>query len=180
MDERQKGVVTTAMAKVLVITYAVIAVYGLLVFLTTSDIRAWLPALIILVAVPILVWIFTRNRKNTTFPMSIAGLAVLPDRTREAKIGRVKAYALDSLQYALIMMGIQAVTILWMLFQTDGIATITMKDIGQILLELLNIFATFFVTFFVMNYVIYEIKSRRYCKEHQPEETDHINGENLA
>ena len=166
MDERQKSVVTTAMAKVLVILYALVAVYGVLVFLTSSDIRDWLPALIIVVGVPILVWLFTRKRKNTTFPMSIAGLAVLPDRTREAKIGRVKAYALDSLQYALMMMGIQAVTILWTLFQTDGIAAITMKGIGQILPELLNIFASFFVTFFVMNYVIYEIKSRRYCKEH--------------
>lgn len=170
MDERQKNNVSLAMAKVLVVLYLLIVVWGLLKFLQNFNIMDCIFELIIAVAVPMLVLILSRNKKRrTTFPMTLAGLAIFPERTKEAKIGRVKAYLLDSLGFSAVMSGIQVIFTLWNKFQAgtlefnfDGVLNYGIGLIGE--------FVLYFAVFFIMDYIMYEHKSKKYCRENQIDE----------
>ena len=153
------------MAKVLVVVYVLVAAYGLLKFLQNFNIMDCIFELIVAIAVPILVLIFSRNKKKkATFPMSLAGLAIFPDRTKQAKLGRVKAYLLDSLGFSAAMAGIQLIFTLWDKFQT-GTLEFNFEVIVNYGIGLLDEFALCFIVFFIMDYIMYEHKSKRYCKE---------------
>ena len=96
--------------------------------------------------------------------MSLAGLAIFPDRTKQAKLGRVKAYLLDSLGFSAAMAGIQLIFTLWDKFQT-GTLEFNFEVIVNYGIGLLGEFALCFIVFFIMDYIMYEHKSKRYCKE---------------
>lgn len=167
MDERQKNNMNSAMAKVLIMVYIAVVVFGVFRFLQNFDIMDCIFALVIAIAVPILVLLFSRNKvKKATFPMILAGLAIFPDRTRKAKIGRIKAYALDSLSFAAIFTVLQVLFDLWEKYQAN---TLSFEDFNEILnyaAGFIGGLLLFFVVYFITDYIMYEHKSRRYCKEH--------------
>ena len=74
-------------------------------------------------------------------------------RTRAAKFGRLKAYALDSVQFTLSM------TVVYAAINFDNAASCILGILGEC--------AVYFVVFFVLDYMIYDGKSKRYYKEHQ-------------
>lgn len=166
MDERQKNNVSSAMAKVVIVVYLLVVAYGLLKFLNSFDITNCIFELVVAVAAPILVLIFSRNKKRrTTFPMSLAGLAIFPDRTKKAKIGRIRAYLLDSLTFSATIAAIQAIFGLWDKIQAGTLALMTFEGVVDYGVGLLGEFAIAFVVFFIMDYIMYEHKSKVYCKE---------------
>ncbi len=166
MDERQKNNVSSAMAKVLIVVYVLVVAYGAIKFLSSFDVTDCIFELIISIVAPILVWIFSRSKKKkTVFPMTIAGLAVFPDRTKEAKIGRIKAYAKDSLSFTVTILAIEIIFELWNRFSEHTLSMINFEVIKNYAIGLLSQAAICFVVFFVMNYIMYEHKSKKYCKE---------------
>ena len=166
MDERQKNNVSMAMAKVLVVVYVLVVAFGLLKFLQNFNIMDCIFELIVAIAVPILVLIFSRNKKKkTTFPMSLAGLAIYPDRTKEAKKGRIKAYLLDSFTFSATIAAIQVIFRLWNKFQAGTLDLSTYESVIGYGVLLIWEFALSFVVYFIMDYIMYEHKSKRYCKE---------------
>ena len=100
MNKKQREMVVSAMAKTLVIIYAVILIIGIAKAAAARSITAGFLELIFAVAVPILVYLFVRGRKKVTFPMTIAGMEVRPESSRKALRGRLRAYIRDSLPYA--------------------------------------------------------------------------------
>lgn len=166
MDERQKNNVSTAMAKVLILVYALVVALGVLKFLQSFNIMDCIFELIIVIAVPVLVLIFSRNKKKkATFPMTLAGLAVFPDRTKEAKKGRIKAYLLDSFTFSAAIAVIQVIFRLWDKFQAGTLDLSTRESVIGYGIFLIWEFALSFVVVFIMDYIMYEHKSKRYCKE---------------
>lgn len=166
MEERQKNNVSMAMAKVLVVVYVLVVAFGLLKFLQNFNIMDCIFELIVAIAVPILVLIFSRNKKKkTTFPMSLAGLAIYPDRTKEAKKGRIKAYLLDSFTFSATIAAIQVIFRLWNKFQAGTLDLSTYESVIGYGVLLIWEFALSFVVYFIMDYIMYEHKSKRYCKE---------------
>lgn len=168
MDERQKNNMDSAMAKVLIMVYIAVVVFGVFSFLQNFDIMDCIFALVIAIAAPILVLLFSRNkRKKATFPMTLAGIAIFPDRTRKAKVGRIKAYVLDSLRFAAIFTVLQALFDLCEKYQAE---TLLFSDLDVILNYVMGFileFLLFFAAYFITDYVMYEYKSKRYCKEHE-------------
>lgn len=167
MDERQKSAVSAAMAKVLVILYIGVVIVGVMKFVTNFRIVDCLWEMATAVAVPLLVLLFTHRRKRTVFPMSLAGLAISPDRTKEAKRGRVKAYLLDSLQFSLTMTAIQVVWAAWQALRANGMRLSVWSDVLRAIPQWLGDCGVCFIVFLALDTVLYEWKSRRYCRENQ-------------
>lgn len=165
MDERQKNIVTAAMAKVLIIVYIVILIACVTKLILTHSILSCLFELIFLLAVPVLVIIYARGERRATFPQSIAGLAVKPDSTQRALIGRLKAYILDSLQYSVVVSLFIGVSDIWQAYRSGSLAGYGLNGwldaIGTVLVQ----FMGFFIVFFAMDYFMYEYKAKRYSEQ---------------
>jgi hypothetical protein len=159
------------MAKVLILVYIAIVVFGGFRFLQSFKITDCIFELAVAIIVPILVLIFSRNmKKKTVFPMTLAGLAILPDRTKEAKIGRVKAYLLDSVKFAVVFAALNVGVDLINKYQNETLQFTNFGDIVNCGAIFLGDLALFFVVCFVMDYIIYEHKSKMYYKENAADE----------
>ena len=159
MDEKQKEIVTSAMAKVLAIVYIVILVIGITKLIACRSIFGCLLELIFIAAVPILVYLFARSRKKVSFPMSIAGQEVRPDGTKNALIGRIRAYILDSLQSSSVIALFIGISDIWQAYRAGSLTGLGdwFDAIGSILLQ----FIAFFIVFFAFNYFIYEYRAKK-------------------
>ncbi len=182
MDERQKNNIISAMAKVFIVVYLAIVAYALFKFLYSFDITSIVLELIIIVVAPILVLVLSHGRNKNKiphFPMTIAKVAVLPDSTKEASIGRLKAYTLDAVGFSLSIVVIEAVFYLWEKLQPminsfsdirtvlDKAEYILQNETGRVV-KYLMLFAGevvfTFVVLFIMDYIMYESKARKYRK----------------
>lgn len=165
MDERQKNMIATAFAKVLVIVYIALFVIGAAKFAASGSISACLPELIFIIAVPILVVLFLRGSGKASFPMSIAGMAVDPDGSKPALLGRVRAYILDSLQYSLIV-----AAFICLMDVKDAYSAGILADAGfngwmDMFGKALVQFIGFFVIYLAMDFGIYEYKAKRFREQ---------------
>lgn len=166
MDERQRNNVNSAMAKVLVLMYIAIVVFGVIKFFQNFNIMDCIFTLVVVIAVPLLVLIFLRNKKRkVNFPMTLAGVEVFPDRTKKAKIGRIKAYLLDSLSFSIIFAVIQIVIDLFERYQAKTLSLLNFDEIVNYSAGIAGSFFLFFAVYFIADYVIYEGKSKCYCKQ---------------
>lgn len=165
MDERQKNIVISAMAKVLILVYIVLLILCVTKLVLTHSIFSCLFELIFIIAVPVLVIIYARGERRITFPMSIAGLAVKPENTQRALIGRLKAYIMDSLQYSVVVALLIGASDIWQAYRNGSLAGYGLNGwldaIGTILVQ----FIGFFIAFFAMDYFMYEYKARKYSEQ---------------
>ena len=161
MDERQKSIIYSAMAKVLVIVYIIVCIVGISKFIVSRSVSGCIFELIFVIAVPVLVLLFSRGKKKATFPISIAGLEVRPYGTRKALRGRIRAYLLDSLEYGAAVAFFIAVSDIWQAYSDGALRNSVfsewMTEIASVLLQ----FFIFFLTFFALNYCVYEYKAKK-------------------
>ena len=161
LNKKQKNIIVIAMIKTLVVVYIVVFIIGMVKLLNGSRPEDYLLELMIVFLAPVIGYFFLRSRTKFSFPMSIAGLAVKPDATRRAKKGRIRAYILDSLQYAVVIALFIGGWDLLNAYRGGRLASFGLNGwfdaIGAILLQ----FTGFFVLYFAMNYLIYEYKAKK-------------------
>lgn len=166
MDERQKNNINSAMAKALVVLYVAVVIFGILSFLLKFNITVCIFSLVVAIAVPLFVLIFSRNsKKKATFPMTLAGLVIYPNRTKKAKIGRIKAYALDSLGVTTIFILIRVIFDLQEKYRLKTLSFMNFDEILNYAAAFIGEMILFFTVYFITDYIVYEYKSKKYCKE---------------
>ena len=167
MDEKQKSIICSAMAKVLVIVYIIIFIVGISKFIISRSIMSCIFELIFIAAVPVLVFLFSRMTGKVTFPDSIAGLEVRPEGTRKAFRGRIRAYIHDSLLYSVFAAIFIAISDVWQAYRERALAdsgfSEWMTEIASLLLQ----FLIFFIVFFALNYCIYEYKANKFREQNK-------------
>lgn len=168
MDERQKEIVTSAMAKVLAIVYIVILIIGITKLIAYRRIVSCLFELLFIIAVPILVYLFARGQRKARFPMTIAGMEVYPDGTNNALIGRLKAYMLDSLQFGGVIALFIGISDIWRDYRGGHLTHLGswLDAIGSMLVQ----FLIYVIVFFALDYLLYEYKARKYREQQRQKE----------
>ncbi|MBQ1441450.1 MAG: hypothetical protein IIZ08_05975 [Clostridia bacterium] len=161
MDERQKNLIASAMAKVLVIVYIVVLIIGITKLIVSRSILSCLFELIFVTGVPVLVYIFIHSRKNVSFPTSIAGLAVKPDSNSRAFKGRIMAYIFDSLQYSSVISVFIFAMDIWNAHSDGSLAKFGVNEwldsVGNMLIQFMILFAIYFA----MDFFMFEFRAKK-------------------
>ena len=156
MDQKQKSTIISAMIKMTVVVYIVICIVGMVKLFNGSSPEQYLLELTVIFVTPVVAYFLLRSRKKVYFPMSIAGLPVRPDGTKNALIGRIRAYILDSLQYAIVIALFISGWDLWQTYRSGRLAgnglTQWLDTAGVILIQ----FMGFFAVYFAINYTMFE------------------------
>ena len=159
MNETQKEIITSAMAKALAIVYIVIFIIGLTQLITYRSVTGCLFELLFIIAVPLLVFLFARSRDKISFPAAIAGLAVRPDNTRKALTGRLRAYIFDSVSFAAVIALFIGISDIWQAYRGGSLTRLGnwLDSIGSVLVQ----FLIYFAAFFIFDYFLYECKAKK-------------------
>ena len=165
MDHKQKGIIFSAIIKLYIVIYIVIFVVGIMKLLSGLSPAECFWELILIFLMPVIGYFILHSRRRVYFPKSIAGLRVHPQRTRKALVGRIKAYILDSLQYAVVITALIFAMDLWDAHSDGSLANFGMNEwldtAGIMLLQ----FAVFFAAYFAIDFVIYETKAKKYTEQ---------------
>ena len=170
MDKKQKDIIISTMIKTFIVIYIVIFVIGIVKLF-----RGYSPAecfweLLLIFIMPVAGYFFLTNRRKAYFPVRIAGLRVRPKQTRKALKGRIKAYILDSLQYAIVISLLIFCLDIWDAHSAGTLAGYGVQDwlgaVGRMLLQLMG----FFAGYFAIDFVIYETKAKKYMEQRRRRE----------
>lgn len=171
MNKKQKNAIVIAMIKMLIMVYIVIFVIGMVKMLNGTRPEKYLPELTIIFVMPVIAYLLIRSREKFSFPMSIAGHSVKPDSTSSAFKGRIGAYILDSLQYAVVIALIIGGSDIFAAYRSGSLAEFGLNGwldaIGAVMLQ----FMGFFAVYFAMDYFIYEFKAKKYRAQRRRKET---------
>ena len=161
MNEQQKNIVFPAITKVLFIVYATLLYVGAVKCITSRSLRNCLFELILVIAIPAVLFLLFSGRKKVDFPKTIAGRKVRPDATRKALNGRLRAYIRDSLTYAVVSAAFIAVSDVWQAFSEGRLAAFGaqgwLRETGSFLLY----WVLFLISFLACDFLIYECIARR-------------------
>ena len=170
MDQKQKSTIISAMIKMLVVVYIVIFIVGMVKLFNGSSPGQYILDLTVIFVTPVVAYFLLRSRRKVYFPTSIAGLAVSPEGTKKALIGRIRAYILDSLQYAVVVALFISGWDIWQAYRSGSLAgfglTQWLDTAGAMLIQ----FMGFFAVYFAMDYIMYEFKASRYMQQQQKTE----------
>lgn len=168
MNKRQKEIIASALVKVLAIVYIVIFIIGFAKIIANGSLTGSIPEIIFLIAVPVLVFLFTRSLKSIRFPTRIAGMEVRAEGTKNALIGRIQAYILDSLPLAIVTALFIGVSDMWQAHREGRMTRLGswLDAIGSMLVE----WIVFFIAFFAIDYFMFEYKARKYREQQQRRE----------
>ena len=170
MDKKQKDIIISTMIKTFIVIYIVIFVIGIVKLF-----RGYSPAecfweLLLIFIMPVAGYFFLTNRRKAYFPVRIAGLRVRPKQTRKALKGRIKAYILDSLQYAIVISLLIFCLDIWDAHSAGTLSGYGAQDwlgaVGRMLLQLMG----FFAGYFAIDFVIYETKAKKYMEQRRRRE----------
>lgn len=170
MDKKQKDIIISTMIKTFIVIYIVIFVIGIVKLF-----RGYSPAecfweLLLIFIMPVAGYFFLTNRRKAYFPVRIAGLRVRPKQTRKALKGRIKAYILDSLQYAIVISLLIFCLDIWDAHSAGTLSGYGVQDwlgaVGRMLLQLMG----FFAGYFAIDFVIYETKAKKYMEQRRRRE----------
>ena len=153
MDKKQKDIIISTMIKTFIVIYIVIFVIGIVKLF-----RGYSPAecfweLLLIFIMPVAGYFFLTNRRKAYFPVRI-----------------IKAYILDSLQYAIVISLLIFCLDIWDAHSAGTLAGYGVQDwlgaVGRMLLQLMG----FFAGYFAIDFVIYETKAKKYMEQRRRRE----------
>ena len=165
MDKKQKDMVFTAMIKMFIVIYIVVftvGMYKLCSGVTPAD-CFW--ELVVIFLLPVIGYFVLHFRRKVYFPRSIAGLHVRSEGNGRAFCGRIRAYILDSLLYAVVITALVFAVDLWEAHSSGILAKFTRNEWLDMTKNMLLEFAVFFAAFFIIDLILYEIKAKKYREQ---------------
>ena len=170
MDNKQRGIIYSAIIKMFIVIYLVVFVIGTVKLFRGYSPQECLPELLLIFLMPVIGYFFLHSRRRVYFPPSIAGLKVTPQQTMKALIGRIKAYVFDSLQYSIVIVILILTMDLWDAHSDGSLSRYGSKEWIDTAIRMLAQFMGFCAAYFAIDFVIYETKAKKYMKQKQRRE----------
>ena len=157
--------VFTAMIKMFIVIYIVVFTVGMIKLCSGMPPADCFWELVVIFLLPVIGYFVLHFRRREEYPRKIAGLRVRPAGTGRAFRGRIRAYFLDSLLYAVAMTALIMGVDLWEAHSSGILAHYARDEWLDRAKNWLLECAVFLAAYFVIDLILYEIKAKKYREQ---------------